>query len=97
MRVATPTATDPGFITLCIQLAQSTFSEVMPSRTESGAQANGSGATPRSVNREPKWLSAISDWFHRRQLSEREAYLAASGDIFELERRIRKLDQSPYF
>jgi Protein of unknown function (DUF3563) len=96
MRVATPTATDPGFITLCIQLAQSTFSDVMPSRTEPEAKAVGSRTKASGVKGDSKWLSAISDWFHRQQLSEREAYLAASGDIFELERRIRRLDQRPY-
>ena len=97
MRVATPTATDPGFITLCIQLAQSTFSDVMPSRAESRAQASTSRTRPQAVKAESKWLSAIGDWFYRQQVSEREAYLATSADIFELERRIRNLDHHPYF
>ena len=97
MRIATPTATDPGFITLCIQLAQSTFSDVMPSRTEPKVRAVGSRTKAVDVKREPKWLSAVSDWFYRQQVSEREAYLAASADIFELERRLRNMDQHPYF
>ena len=96
MRVATPTATDPGFITLCIQLAQSTFSDVMPSRTESDLQADASRTKTGGTQAGPTWFSAIGDWFHRQQVSEHEAYLAASGDIFELERRIRRLDQLPY-
>jgi Protein of unknown function (DUF3563) len=97
MRVATPAATDPGFITLCIQLAQSTFSDVMPSRTEPEAKAIGTRSKPVGVKRDSKWLSAIGDWFHRQQVSEREAYLATSVDIFELERRIRNMDRRPYY
>jgi hypothetical protein len=37
----------------------------------------------------------LSDWLYRQQVKEREAYLAQSTDIFELERRIRHLDRQP--
>ena len=39
MRAMNYTASDPGFITLCIQLAQSTFSDVMPPKPEAGTGA----------------------------------------------------------
>ena len=93
MRVANPTMTEPGFITLCIQMAQSTFSDVMPSRTDTRAKANGSKSTANGAGSEPKWIAAIGDWFYRQQVKEREAYLAQSSDIFDLERRIRQLDR----
>jgi Protein of unknown function (DUF3563) len=86
MRTANPTMTEPGFINLCIQMAQSTFSDVMPSRT----------LDPRT-KKVPSWTSALADWFYRQQVKEREAYLAKSTDIFDLERRIRQLERQPQY
>ena len=89
MSTANPHVTDSGFINLCIQMAQSTFSDVMPSRT-----------TQARTKKVPSWTSMLSDWLYQQQVKEREAYLARSSDIFELERRIRHLDrlpQSAYF
>jgi hypothetical protein len=42
-------------------------------------------------------IAAISDWFYRQQVAEREAYLAKSTDIFDLERRMRDFDHQPNF
>ena len=86
MRTANPTMTEPGFINLCIQMAQSTFSDVMPSTT-----------TDVRTKKVPSWTSALADWFYRQQVKEREAYLAKSTDIFDLERRIRQLDRQPHY
>ena len=90
MRASTHTATDPGFISLCIKLAQSTFSDVMPSD-------GGSGKSP-AVRREPKasLLTRLDHWFYRQQMNARDAYLAESTDIFDLERRMRHLEQRAY-
>ena len=84
MNTANPTITESGFINLCIQMAQSTFSDVMPSK-------------PADVrtNKVPSRTSMLSDWLYRQQVKKREAYLAQSADIFELERRIRHLDRQP--
>jgi len=96
MRVSNPTVTEPGFIALCIQLAQATFSEVMPGKQGTGTQtAYSAKPVPRDTDR--TWLVAINDWFYRQQVKEREAYLAQSTDIFDLERRIRDLDRRPYY
>ncbi len=86
MSTASPTMPESGFINLCIQMAQSTFSDVMPSKT-------GDVRTKKVRS----WTSALADWFYRQQVKEREAYLAKSTDIFDLERRIRQLEREPQF
>jgi hypothetical protein len=84
MSTASPTMPESGFINLCIQMAQSTFSDVMPSKT-------GDVRTKKVQS----WTSALADWFYRQQVKEREAYLAKSTDIFDLERRLRQLERQP--
>ena len=86
MSTANPTMTEPGFINLCIQMAQSTFSDVMPFRTPHAR-----------TNKVRSWASALADWFYLQQVKEREAYLAKSTDIFDLERRIRQLERQPHY
>lgn len=39
------------------------------------------------------WLDRLDTWFWRQEQKEREAYLARSRDLFELERRIDALDR----
>jgi len=39
-------------------------------------------------------LQRLDRWFWQQQVREREAYLAQSQDIFELERRIRHLERA---
>jgi len=39
------------------------------------------------------WLDRLDAWFWRQEQKDREAYLAESRDIFELERRIELLDR----
>ncbi|MCG1042149.1 DUF3563 domain-containing protein [Mycetohabitans sp. B8] len=41
-------------------------------------------------------LMALSNWFEKAERRRREAYLAQSADIFELERRIRALENNGY-
>src|ERR1700686_3539143 len=38
-------------------------------------------------------LARLDDWFWKREQREREAYLAASTDIYDLEARIRNLER----
>jgi hypothetical protein len=93
MSVRQPTVSDPGFVTLCIQLAQSTFSDVMPAKSESRQPPRPSSAVKSSRT----WLEAIDNWLYRQQVQVREDYLAQSADIFELERRMRHLEARPYY
>lgn len=96
MRDTTPAITEPGFIPLCIQLAQSTFAEDMPSTPDPTAP-NSSRPTPKKGDQKGSWISALYDWLYRQQVKEREAYLAQSTDIFDLERRMRHYDRHPYY
>lgn len=63
-----------------------------------GAKPRGSArrSTPKSV-REPRssWLDRLDAWFWRREQKAREAWLARSTDVFDLERRIRDLERRP--
>jgi len=44
-----------------------------------------------------KWLNAFDNWLYRQQVKQREAYLAQSKDIFELEARLRHLERRSYY
>jgi Protein of unknown function (DUF3563) len=93
MRAQSPNVTDPGFIALCIQLAQATFAKDMPALSGPKVPVK----RPSAISEPRRFLASIDNWFYRRQLQEREAYLAQSTDIFDLERRIRHLDRRPYY
>jgi hypothetical protein len=41
-------------------------------------------------------LEALSNWFEVAERSQREAYLASSTDIAELEHRIRTMESNGY-
>jgi hypothetical protein len=41
-------------------------------------------------------LEKISNWFDSAERSRRDAYLASSTDVFDLERRLRSLESSGY-
>ena len=50
-------------------------------------------ATRGREDAQATWLDRLDGWFWRQQQAEREAYLAASADVFELERRLEALDR----
>ena len=96
MRSINPVVPHPSFITMSINMAQSTFSDVMPSFKYSSTPAVASrAAAPKPAGK--SILEAISDWFYRQQVAEREAYLARATDVFDLERRLRDYDHQPNF
>lgn len=41
-------------------------------------------------------LEALSNWFEVAERTRREAYLASSSDIVQLEQRIRSLESNGY-
>jgi len=91
-----PAVPHPGFITMSIQMAQSTFSDVMPSFKYSSTPAVASrSVAPKLAGKSV--METISDWFYRQQVAEREAYLAKATDVFDLERRMRDFDHQPNF
>jgi hypothetical protein len=97
MRFSNPVVPDPGFITMSIKMAQSTFSDVMPSYQYSSTPAVASRPAAPKPAPGKSMMAAISDWFYRQQVAEREAYLAKATDLFDLERRMRDFDQHPNF
>jgi hypothetical protein len=55
------------------------------------ARKQGSGNTPEA--RPLTLLQRLARWLWKQQVREREAYLAQSKDIFELEQRLRDLER----
>ncbi len=80
----------------CISLAQTTFFETMPARAD-GLPAPTVAPSEPFGKRLARWAGSLEDWFYRQQQNDREAYLARSQDVFELERRLSDLNRRPYF
>lgn len=84
----------------CIKLAQTTFFQELPANVAS-MPARAPAVFPASKqeggNRFARWAEALENWLYRQRMKERDAYLAQSHDIFEVERRMRELDRRPYF
>jgi hypothetical protein len=85
----------------CIKLAQTTFLDAMPARADLRmpmAPATLAPAQPETLwQRLARLTENLEDWRYRQQMNDREAWLAQSQDIFEVERRLRELDRRPYF
>ena len=83
----------------CIKLAQTTFFDSLPANAEmrTPTAPEKMPATKR-VTREGRLyrlMNRLDNWLSRQQAKQREAYLAQSQDIFELEARIRHLERRP--
>jgi hypothetical protein len=58
------------------------------------AQRHVRGSAPPSLrSRRQGWLDRLDAWFWRQEQKDRDAYLAGSHDVFELERRIEALER----
>jgi hypothetical protein len=85
---------------LAFSLGLTTFKPEMLRRTESPAGVEQvAAAAEKSTTRTPSarsWLGRIIDrletWSWEREVQAREAYLAQSQDLFDLEARMRHLD-----
>jgi len=62
-----------------------------PLRRDSGPENQ-----PARITKTPPGgiFERIDRWFWRQHMRDREAYLAGAQDIFELERRMRRLERS---
>jgi hypothetical protein len=58
---------------------------------DSGAS---SSAFPNAVSRPRGWLDRLDTWFWKQEMKSREAFLAQSTDIFDLEQRMRRLERA---
>lgn len=57
---------------------------------DAGASFKAGTSTPKVSG----LFERLDAWFWRKRQSAQEAYLAQSGDVFEVERRIRALERS---
>ena len=57
-----------------------------------GAQLARSRAASEATPRRP-WLDVLDTWFWNQRQRAREAYLAQSQDLYEVERRMRELER----
>ncbi|MBK9117270.1 MAG: DUF3563 family protein [Betaproteobacteria bacterium] len=84
----------------CIKLAQTTFFQELPANVgtlPAKAPATFPASKQDGGNVFARCAEALENWLHRQQLKEREAYVAQSHDIFEVERRVRDLDRRAYY
>ncbi|MFO1312117.1 MAG: hypothetical protein U1F41_08650 [Burkholderiales bacterium] len=91
-----PPFADKSLLGTCIQLAHATFYEALPSNVEHRAPIAPRDLAPkraRAGNPLQRAMTALDNWFYRQSLRSREAYLAQSQNIFELEARMRDLDR----
>jgi hypothetical protein len=91
-------AASPGSA-LAHQLGLTTFGSMLLRRTSEPLRAaTGGAAEVRRLEAPPKggWLArlfeGLENWAWDRQQREREAYLAQSADLYDLEYRMRQLD-----
>ena len=60
-----------------------------------GLFANSLGSSfANSVAKSRSWLTRLDTWFWKQEMKRREAFLAQSTDIFDLERRMRMLERA---
>jgi Protein of unknown function (DUF3563) len=52
-----------------------------------------SSACANTVARPRGWLDRLDTWFWKQEMKSREAFLAQSTDIFDLEQRMRRLER----
>jgi hypothetical protein len=65
---------------------------------DANKRAQEDGATPASafantVSKPRGWLDHLDTWFWKQDMKHREAFLAQSTDIFDLEQRMRWLER----
>jgi hypothetical protein len=86
-------------IGVCVKLAHATFYDALPSNA--AALRPTAPAVVDPPKRRPResflkrWTNAFDNWCYRQSLKEREAYLAQAQDVFDLENRMRRLEQRP--
>ena len=52
-----------------------------------------SSAFANKVSKPRGWLDRLDTWFWKQEMKSREAFLAKSTDIFDLEQRMRRLER----
>jgi hypothetical protein len=50
-------------------------------------------ACAKTASKRRGWLDSLDTWFWKQEMKSREAFLAKSSDIFDLEQRMRRLER----
>jgi hypothetical protein len=93
MRTNNPPLYDNSLTGILARLTHGILLDASDRAEEERAHADASAnpvATPRG------WLTRLDTWFWKQEMKRREAFLAQSSDIFELERRMRWLERGSY-
>jgi hypothetical protein len=61
-------------------------------RAQKDSAAPASAGTS-TVSKRRGWLDRLDTWFWNQEMKSREAFLAKSTDIFDLEQRMRRLER----
>lgn len=81
-----------------LSLASATFYDALPSNVERRAPvAPTPTRPPKRTSFVDRSLTAMDEWFRRQHEKDREAYLAQSKDMVDLEHRLRELERRPYY
>ncbi len=89
---------DNSLLGSVLSLAHATFYDTLPSNADRRAPvAPATAYPPKRAGFIGRSLAAMDDWFFRQRQNEREAWLAQSSDLADLERRIRQLEHRPYY
>jgi Protein of unknown function (DUF3563) len=54
--------------------------------------SNNASAPGDASSRRGSWVTRLDTWLWKQDMNRREAYLARSTDVFDLERRLRRLE-----
>ncbi len=82
-----------GILLDAIQRAQ--LDRARRANASEGSFANSLGTSFGNAFRKSRsWLSRVDTWFWKQEMKRREAFLAQSADIFDLERRMRMLERT---
>ena len=95
-----PPFADKSLIGTCLKLAHATFYDALPANVERRAPvapATLSSKRAPQASALQRALAALDNWFYRQRLATREAYLAQSQNVFELEARMRELERAPRY
>lgn len=93
MRTNHTTLYDHSVAGILTRLTHGILRDANERATEDNARASAVGkAAPRR-----SWLDRLDNWFWKQETKRREAYLAQSADIFDLEQRMKRLDHGGYW
>ena len=93
-----PAFPDNSLMGQVLSLAYSTFYDALPSNAQNRAPiAPATPEPPKRAGFVRRSLAAIDGWFDRQRQNDRDAYLAQSLDLADLERRLRKLERNALY